>query len=64
MALSKFAACLRENGVNIPEPNTSGHGPVFNTKGINTASPQFRAATVKCRGVLASALRAGATKTG
>ena len=33
-ALAKFADCMRENGVNVPTPNTSGKGPVFNTKGI------------------------------
>ena len=35
-ALAKFAACMRENGVNVPAPNTSGNGPIFNTKGLNT----------------------------
>lgn len=56
-ALTKFAACLRENGVNIPAPNTSGKGPIFNTKGINTASAKFRSAQSKCRSVLSGALR-------
>ena len=54
-ALAKFASCMRENGVNIPAPNTSGKGPVFSTKGLNTSSPKFQAAEVKCRGVLAAA---------
>jgi len=56
-ALSKFAECLRQHGVNVPMPNASGKGPVFSTKGLNTASPQFRAATAKCRGVLANAFK-------
>jgi hypothetical protein len=56
-ALAKYAECLRQNGVNVPLPNTSGKGPVFNTKGINTSSPQFRAATMKCRGALIGAFR-------
>jgi hypothetical protein len=55
--LARFAACLRQNGVNIGEPNTSGKGPVFNTKGINTAGPAFRAAETKCRASLVAALR-------
>jgi hypothetical protein len=55
-ALSLFAACLRKNGVNMSQPNTAGGGPVFSTKGLNTASPQFKAATAKCRPALASAL--------
>jgi hypothetical protein len=51
-ALTKFAACLRQNGVNLPAPNTSGKGPVFDTKGVNTSSPQFKAAEIKCRSTL------------
>lgn len=56
-ALAKFAACMREKGVNIPAPNTSGSGPIFNTKGINTASAQFKAAETKCSSVLRSGFR-------
>jgi hypothetical protein len=56
-ALAKFAVCLRHNGVNVPAPNTSGKGPIFNTKGIKTTSPQFRAASAKCRSVLVGAFR-------
>jgi hypothetical protein len=51
-ALSAFAACLRQNGVNVPAPNTSGGGPVFSTKGLDTSSPKFKAATAKCRPAL------------
>ncbi len=56
-ALSKYATCLRQNGINVPVPNTSGSGPVFNTKGINTASTQFRSAAMKCRSALIGAFR-------
>jgi hypothetical protein len=59
-ALVKFASCMRENGVNIPAPNTSGTGPVFSSKGLNTSSPKFQAAEVKCRGVLRSSFRSRA----
>lgn len=54
-ALSRFAACLRQNGVKVPAPNTSGNGPVFDTKGLHTSSAQFRAATAKCRSLLRTA---------
>ncbi len=57
-ALDKFAACMRENGVNVPAPNTSGKGPVFNTKGLNTASAAFKAAQTRCATVLRGAFRA------
>jgi hypothetical protein len=54
-ALTQFAACMRQHGENIPAPNTTGKGPVFSTSGLNTQSPQFKAATVKCSGILRSA---------
>ena len=60
-ALAKFATCLRQNGVSVPTPNTSGHGPVFSTKGLQTNSPKFREASAKCRSVLLGAFRAGAS---
>ena len=59
-ALTKFAACMRENGVNVPAPNTSGSGPVFNTKGLNTTSTTFQQAESKCRAILQDAFRRGA----
>jgi hypothetical protein len=59
--LARFAACLRQNGINVGEPNTSGKGPVFNTKGLNTGSTQFKAAEAKCRSTLLAGLRARPT---
>jgi hypothetical protein len=56
-ALTKFSACMRENGVNVPAPNTTGKGPIFDTKGINTASAQFKTAETKCSGDLRSTFR-------
>jgi hypothetical protein len=56
-ALVNFSACLRQNGVDVGEPNTSGKGPIFNTKGINTGSPKFREASAKCRSALFGSLR-------
>jgi hypothetical protein len=63
-ALAKFATCLRENGVNVPAPNTSGKGPVFDTKGINTSSAQFKAAEAKCQSDLSAAFRRGGAAGG
>jgi hypothetical protein len=51
-ALVKFGTCMRENGIALPAPNTTGKGPVFSTGGINTTSPQFKAAESKCSPVL------------
>ncbi|HEY2719316.1 MAG TPA: hypothetical protein VGI52_06780 [Solirubrobacteraceae bacterium] len=52
---AKFAACMRANGVDLPAPNTSGKGPIFNTKGIDTSSSKFKAADSKCAHELAPA---------
>jgi hypothetical protein len=57
--LAKFSACMRENGVNLPAPNTSGKGPVFNTKGLNTSSTTFKNAESKCRSDLGTAAAGG-----
>jgi hypothetical protein len=51
-SLTTFASCMRENGVNLPAPNTSGNGPVFNTKGLNTKSATFTTASKKCSSLL------------
>lgn len=57
--LVKYAACLRQNGINVPAPNTSGKGPVFSTKGIDTSSSKFKAAQSKCRSDLKGAFPGG-----
>lgn len=57
--LTKYAECMRENGVNLPTPNTSGKGPVFNTKGIDTSSETFKNAQKKCQSDLKGAFGAG-----
>jgi hypothetical protein len=59
--LVKYAACLRQNGINVPEPNTTGKGAVFSTKGIDTSSSKFKAAQSKCQSDLKGAFsgRAG-----
>jgi hypothetical protein len=64
-AFTKFATCMRANGVNFPLPNTSGKGPIFSAKGVDVRSAKFKAASIKCRGDLLGALRAhrGSAKT-
>lgn len=63
-ALTNFAGCLRQQGVKIPAADTSGNGPVLNMRGVNTHSPQYRAAVTKCRGVLIAAFRQAARARG
>jgi hypothetical protein len=62
--LAKFAACMRDNGVKLPAPNTSSNGPVFNTKGIDTSSAAFKKAQQKCRGNLKGRFGAGGPPPG
>jgi hypothetical protein len=63
-ALVKYAACLRQSGVNVPAPNTTGKGPVFNTKGIDTSSSKFKAAQSKCQSDLKGAFGGGGPSGG
>lgn len=60
-ALTKFAACVRKNGYDLPKPNTSGKGPVFDASKVNRNDPKFKAAVQKCQSDLqALRPRAGA----
>jgi hypothetical protein len=58
-ALTAFAGCMRANGVNLPAPNTSGKGPVFNTSGLNVSTAQLNAAQAKCSSALQGAFAGG-----
>lgn len=63
-ALTKYASCMRENGVNLPTPNTSGSGPVFDTKGIDTSSEKFKKARKACQSDLKGTFGAGRPPAG
>jgi hypothetical protein len=52
--ITKFAACLREHGVDVPPPDTSGNGPIFNTSKVDTKSSKFRIAVRACRPLIAT----------
>jgi hypothetical protein len=56
-ALTKYTACMRENGVDLPAANTGGNGPIFTTKGIDTKSETFKNAEKQCRSDLPSFFR-------
>ncbi len=52
--LTSFAACMREDGIkDMPEPNLSDKGPVFDYKGAYRGKP-YTLAVVKCRSILNS----------
>lgn len=47
-ALTQFAECMRRNGINLPAPNTSGKGPVFNTSHLGVGGSKFKTVERKC----------------
>jgi hypothetical protein len=51
-ALAKYVACVRKNGFDLPAPNTSGKGPVFDPSKVNRKDPKFVAASAKCQVLL------------
>jgi hypothetical protein len=55
-AFVNFVSCMRQQGVNLPDPDTSGKGPVLDTKGIDTASPKYKGAAAKCSPILRKVL--------
>jgi hypothetical protein len=65
-ALASFVTCMQGKGVKLPAANTTGTGPVFNTRGINTTTAQFKTAYAACQPLLAAVFprRAGAAGAG
>jgi hypothetical protein len=55
-AFVSFVSCMREQGVNLPAPNTSGKGPVIDLKGVDTTSAKYKAAAGKCAPIVAKVL--------
>lgn len=51
-AINNFVACVRKNGYNLPAPNFSGKGPVFQAAQVNQKDPKFVAASQKCQSLL------------
>jgi hypothetical protein len=62
-SITKFAACVRKNGYDLPSPNFSGNGPVFSASKVNRDDPKFVKAAQKCQSLLA-ALGRGPTGPG
>jgi hypothetical protein len=54
-----FAACMRENGVDLPDPSPDGSLQLSLTDGINPGDPVFQAAVEACRDHLAGLLPTG-----
>jgi hypothetical protein len=51
--LLKVAECMRSHGItNFPDPFENSHQIGFNTVGLDTSSPRFKAAMAACRSLL------------
>lgn len=46
----EYVACVRENGYELPEPNFSGEGPIFERSVSESAA--FKKASEQCQGLL------------
>jgi hypothetical protein len=46
--IAEFAACMRQNGVNVRPPTLARPDPQLDTRGINTRSLRVRAASRTC----------------
>jgi hypothetical protein len=52
-SVTRYVACVRQNGYEMPEPNLSGKGPVFDESKVNRDDPKFQSASQKCQQLLA-----------
>ncbi len=48
-ALRRFVACVRRRGYDLPDPNTSGDGPVFDDSAVDRDDPAFVEASRACQ---------------
>jgi hypothetical protein len=58
-AFVKFAQCMRSKGISMPEPNTSGPGPLFDPKQIDASPANFQKALSTCRAQLLASIKSG-----
>jgi hypothetical protein len=65
-AYRNFAACMRDNGIDLPDPAADGTlqlGELLRS-GLNPDDPTFQAAFTACRDTLAGVLPSGAPRLG
>jgi hypothetical protein len=63
-SVNNYVACVRKNGYNLPTPNFSGNGPVFNASQVNRNDPKFKAVSAKCQQLLNSGRTQTTTNSG
>ena len=54
---------MDENGVEMPEPNFSGEGPVFDESEVNRESAKFKQASAKCESLLGGSRGGGGSSS-
>lgn len=51
-SIEAYVACVRKNGFDLPDPDFSGDGPVFDPDEVDQADAAFRKASAACRSTL------------
>lgn len=51
-SVSRYVACVKQNGYDMPAPNLSGNGPIFDESKVNRDDPKFQSASRKCQQLL------------
>lgn len=59
-----YVACVRDNGYDLPDPDFSGNGPVFDDKEVDRNSQAFQTASRKCQDRLRPPTSATTTSSG
>lgn len=65
-ALLHYAQCMREHGIDVPDPDFSGDGGMFRIggPGMDPNDPDFKAADEACRRFLEEAMPSGGPDAG
>jgi hypothetical protein len=51
-SIKQYVSCVRRNGFDMPDPDFSGNGPVFDPDEVDQTDKKFLAASRKCQSLL------------
>jgi hypothetical protein len=51
-SVKQYVACVRENGYELPQPDLSGEGPIFDQSAVDQEDPEFKKASEQCQDLL------------
>lgn len=51
-SITAYVACVRKNGFDLPDPDFSGDGPIFDPDEVDQSDATFRKASAACRSTL------------